>query len=1023
MKKIGSFFFSMLFTGLLVMIFAISIAYATFVENDYGAVTAKILIYNSRWFEILLLIMSINLIGSVFKNKLISKKRWPGVILHFSFLIILTGAAITRYYGYEGTMHIREGESSDFILSEPTFINVKAVKGNETVINEKQVMFSPYTANRFSTKLKIGGKQVTVKNLGFMPSAEEVLTADPAGSPLVSVLSVKNNTERNDFIMSSGDSRKVGNITFGFGLPGNKNDINLNLINGILFINSTDTITVLEMMGQEPVIIAPGTNTEIDTRKAYSVGDISFAVKQYLTKGITKLNYVAPQNDAQNKDAFQAEITIGNTARIVNVFGSKGELGEEYSTDIDGIDISLTYGSKEIKLPFSIQLTDFQLERYPGSNSPSSYASEVILKSGNTEKPFRIYMNNILKYHGYRFFQSSYDRDEKGTYLSVNHDSVGTTVTYTGYLLLAIGMILIFFNKNSRIKSLIRTSAKLRDERKKLFAILIIGLFFGLNASAQNPDFDKKHISEFDRLLIQSSKGRIEPVNTLASEILRKVAKKNSWQGMSPTEVFLDMQVNPEKWKNIAIIKVANSDLRKMLKADGNYLSFNSLINSGDGSYQLSQAVSAAYQKKSNERNRFDKEIINVDERVNILMEVFSGDFFTVFPVPGDENHKWISLNNAKLLGNEGETFAKSTLGNYFTSVSRNDWKTANVLLNQLKNYQQTQGAKIIPSATRINFEVIYNNLDIFGKLSKIYMLFGLIMLIINMIPIFNPKFKLGGLKKISLAVIFVLFIAHTAGLGIRWYISEHAPWSNGYESMVFISWATCLAGVIFAKRSEITLSMTTILAGLALMVAGMSWMSPEITNLVPVLKSYWLIVHVAVITSSYGFLGVGALLGMLNLILMVTRNKNNVTRVNFTIRELVNIIDIALLIGLILVTLGSFLGGVWANESWGRYWGWDPKETWALVTVLVYTFISHMHKISGFKGNFAVSSAALLGFSSVLMTYFGVNYYLSGLHSYAQGEPAPIPAGVYIAVVVVFILVVWAYFSERSYREPEPAE
>jgi ABC-type transport system involved in cytochrome c biogenesis permease subunit len=186
------------------------------------------------------------------------------------------------------------------------------------------------------------------------------------------------------------------------------------------------------------------------------------------------------------------------------------------------------------------------------------------------------------------------------------------------------------------------------------------------------------------------------------------------------------------------------------------------------------------------------------------------------------------------------------------------------------------------------------------------------------------------------------------------------------------------------------------------------------------VLKSYWLIVHVAIITSSYGFLGVGALLGMMNLILIISRNKNNVSRVNLTIRELANIINIALIIGLILVTLGSFLGGVWANESWGRYWGWDPKETWALVTVLVYTFISHMHKIPGFKGNFALSSAALVGFGSVLMTYFGVNYYLSGMHSYAQGDPPPVPVGVYIAVAVIFIMIVWAYFANGKYKSEE---
>ena len=1008
----------MFFTGLLVVIFAISIAYATFIENDYGTVTAKILVYNSKWFEILLFIICINLIGSIFTNKLIAKKRYPGVLLHLSFVVIFIGAAITRYYGYEGSMHIREGESSNTIISDPTFIGIKAKKGNQTMISEKHVLFSPYTANRFSESLNIDGQKVTIKNAAYMPSAEEVLVADPNGSPVVSLLTVANGSERKDFLLQPGETKKIGPVTLGFELPDNNTDINFSLKDGVLFVTTSDTMTVLEMMGQEPQVIEPNLSTQINTQKAYSVGNVSFAVKQFFTKGISKLNYVQPENGVANKDAIQAEVTVGNTTKIINVFGAKGELGEEYSTNIEGVDISVSYGSKIIEIPFSIHLNDFQLERYPGSNSPSSYASEVVLKDQNTEKPFRIYMNNILKYNGFRFFQSSYDRDEKGTILSVNHDSLGTSVTYFGYLMMALGMLLIFFNKNSRIKALIKTSAKLREERKKFFAVLIFGLFLGINANAQNVQYNKDHVSEFGKMLVQSPQGRVEPVNTLASEILRKVARKNNWQGMSSTEVYLDMQTNPEKWKDIPVIKVANSDLKRFLNTSGNYVSFNALFNPANGEYKLNQLVAATYEKKPNERNKYDKEIINVDERANIMMEVFQGDFLTIFPVPGHDNHKWISLKDSKLLGSEGETFAQNTISNYFSSVQRNDWATATTLLNQLKNYQNTQGAKIIPSATKVNFEVIYNNLDIFGKLSKIYMLLGLILLAMNLTTIFNPKFKLTGLKKISLALIFILFLAHTIGLGIRWYISDHAPWSNGYESMVFISWATCLAGLIFANRSEITLSTTTLLAGLSLMVAGFSWMSPEITNLVPVLKSYWLIVHVAIITSSYGFLGVGALLGMINLILMISRNKNNLARVNFTIRELVNIIDIALLIGLIMVTLGSFLGGVWANESWGRYWGWDPKETWALVTILVYTFISHMHKIPGFKGNYAVSVAALVGFSSVLMTYFGVNYYLSGLHSYAQGEPAPVPSGVYVAVVIVFVLIIWSYFKNKEFKK-----
>jgi len=775
-------------------------------------------------------------------------------------------------------------------------------------------------------------------------------------------------------------------------------------------------------MQSNPEVIPPNEETEVNTNNAYSIETINFAVKNFFLKGRTQLVYSQPQRGVSTIDAIQTIITAGNSSKDLVVYGTTGAVGEEYTTEINGVHVSLSFGSKLIHLPFSIHLNDFQLERYPGSNSPSSYASEVVLKDGGMEMPFRIFMNNILKYKGYRFFQSSYDTDEQGTILSVNHDSLGTSVTYIGYLIMAIGMVLTLFTRQSRFKSLLRKSAKLREERKKLFAVLILGLIFAFNANsqvAQNVSLNKDHVKKFEKLVIQNRQGRLEPVSTMASEILRKVAKKTSWQGMSATEVFLDMQANPEKWKNVEIIKVANPELRKMLGATGKFITFNSVVTTREmGGYRLSNLVSAAYEKKSNQRNKFDKEVMNVDERINILLSVFSGDFLTIFPIPGHDNQKWISVNQTNELDEVSARFARETILGYFNSIRNNDWATANKLLENLESNQQKFGASIIPPKTKINLEVIYNNLNIFGKLSKIFMFTGLTLLIIQLMTIFNPEIKLKGLKMLAFYFILILFLAETAGLAIRWYISGHAPWSNGYESMVFISWATCLGGLIFANRSEITLSLTTVLAGLALMVAGMSWMSPEITNLVPVLKSYWLIVHVAVITASYGFLGISALLGFLNLILMILRNKKNQARVNLTIKELMNIIQIAMIIGLLMITIGSFLGGVWANESWGRYWGWDPKETWALVTVLAYTFIGHMHKIKGFRGSFAVSTAAVLGISTVLMTYFGVNYYLSGLHSYAQGEPAPIPTGVYIAIAVVFMVIFAAYVSNRGQTE-----
>ncbi len=1017
MKKIVSFLSSILFTGILVVIFAIAIGYATFVENDYGTVTAKILIYNSKWFEVLLLVVCLNLIGSIFKYQLISKKKWTVLLFHIAFIVIIIGAAITRYYGFEGSMHIRENSSSNTITSDFTVVNIKASQGNYSVEKEKEVKFSPYTANRFSETLNLNGQTIHIKNILYMPSAVESVVIDPNGEPIVSLITVSQGM-RLDFNMKKGTSKELNGVQLGFLSSESNNDINLTVKDGALYISASDSLQISGMMETDIQKIPAGEEVEVSTQKVYTLGDLNFAVQQFLLNGKTQLEYVQPQQGMATANALQLQISVGNSSQELVVYGRDGEEGETFSTNIDGINISASFGAKNIELPFSIYLTNFQLERYPGSNSPSSYASEVVLKDGAKEMPYRIYMNNILKYNGYRFFQSSYDTDEQGTILSVNHDALGTGVTYFGYLIMAIGMILTLFNKNSRFKSLLRISAKLSEERKKLFAVFAGVFLLIFSSEAQTPqsqNYNKQHVSNFSELVIQSRQGRLEPVSTLASEIVRKVAKKTSWEGMSPTEVFLDMQVNPEKWKSIPIIKVANADLRKIIGISGKFASFNDFLSpTAQNGYKLSTLVSQVYEKKSNERNKFDKEVMNVDERVNILLNVFSGDFLTIFPIPEHSNSKWISANQSDEMDAENSAFVINTVSSYFNSVRNYDWATANQLLENLKKNQQKYGAAIIPSSTKIKLEVFYNDVNIFGKLSKIFMFSGIILLILQLISLFNPKFKFSRLKQIAFFFILILFLAETAGLGIRWYISDHAPWSNGYESMIFISWATCLGGLILARKSGITLSLTTVLAGLTLMVAGMSWMSPEITNLVPVLKSYWLIVHVAVITASYGFLGIGTLLGFLNLLLMIFRNKNNSKRINFTIRELVNIIQIALMIGLLMLTVGSFLGGVWANESWGRYWGWDPKETWALVTVLVYTFIGHMHRIPGFKGNFQISVAAVLGFSSVLMTYFGVNYYLSGLHSYAQGEPAPVPAGVYIAVAVVFIVIFAASFSEK---------
>ncbi|HEX2976325.1 MAG TPA: c-type cytochrome biogenesis protein CcsB, partial [Bacteroidales bacterium] len=331
--------------------------------------------------------------------------------------------------------------------------------------------------------------------------------------------------------------------------------------------------------------------------------------------------------------------------------------------------------------------------------------------------------------------------------------------------------------------------------------------------------------------------------------------------------------------------------------------------------------------------------------------------------------------------------------------------------------YQNRYAGYELPSRTETGAELLYYKLNIFEKLFPFYATIGILMLAGLIYTVIKGKKRNPMIVKISGWLLFAGFLIHTFGLALRWYISGHSPMSNGYESMLFISWVTLLAGFIFSRKSDFTLSATAVLAFMTLLVAHMSFMDPEITNLVPVLKSYWLTLHVSVITGSYGFLGLGAILGFITLILLSLTNSKNRDRISATIDELTVINYKTLTLGLYFLTIGTFLGAVWANESWGRYWGWDPKETWSLITIVVYSIVIHSRLIPGMKDIFTFNLLSLFAFSSVLMTYFGVNYYLSGLHSYAAGDPVPVPSFVYITVLVVAGLSLYAGSRYRKLK------
>ena len=1037
MKKIFNLLFSMQLTVVLLLIFAFTAGLATIIENDFGTTAAQIAVYNATWFEILLFFLAVNLGGSLVVNKMWAQKKYIIFFFHLSFIIILIGAGVTRYFGFEGSMRIRQGLDSNFIVSDKTYISARFEENNQTVVVRKQVLMADYGKPRPSFSLEANNQKFTIKTLDYVPNATVEIIKAPEGFPVVA-MTILDGMNRKSITLKENEAADLGNFDLSFTSTPVANTVNIINQKGNLFLVAPFSIISMSMGGQNGDTVGAGQLIPFIPRQIYNLGGVNLVVNQFETSAVLRPVRLpqGSQNDGSN--ALLLEISSGNERKEVVVWGERGVVGENSPVKIAGQWINLSYGSILISLPFKIKLNEFILERYPGSKSPSSYASEVTLidQSANKTFDFRIYMNHILKYKGYRFYQSSYDNDEKGTILSVNHDGWGTTISYLGYAIMSFGMIFALFTRRSRFSHTLKKIGETRAKRTSTLVTLLLPLLF-ISATAFGAAetkvvngvkvnvVDKDHAKKLSGVIVLSTNSRLEPVNTLSSKLLRKFTGKSTFEGLNSDQVFIGIISQPDVWRNVPIIKVTNNDLQKILNINSNYATFTDFFDfNNQNRYLIGEMVNEAYKKPASQQTRLDKEIIKADEKVNVFYMLYSGSYLTFFPKSNDPHEKWFNPGDEVTdVPSQDSLFIKNVIPLYIEALNQayisGNYSEADQMVEGIKMYQNKYAGHILASNSKLKIEMLYNKADIFERLFKFYGLFGVLFLIILFVNLVQPKIKIELLTKVFITILGIAFFLQTLGLAARWYISGHAPMSNGYESMVFISWAAMLAGFILVKkRSTIALAATTVLASLTLMVAHLNWMNPEVTNLVPVLKSIWLTIHVAVITSSYAFFGLGAKLGLFNLMLMIFQNKKNLQAFNLTIREISFTIEATLTIGLYMLTIGTFLGGVWANESWGRYWGWDPKETWALVTVLVYAVISHMHYIPGAMGRYLFNALAVLGFSSVLMTYFGVNYYLSGLHSYAAGDPVPIPTFVYYTMAILLIILVLAFINNNKMEE-----
>ena len=1056
MDKLLSSLFSMRWASVGLIVFLVAIGAATFIESIHGIQAAKISIYNAFWFEGLLLYLVLALVSNIFRYKMFTRAKIAMLSFHLSFIVILAGAAVTRYISFEGQMVIREGEGNNFIYTADPYVLINAqdmTSKSSPTLQAWKTYLSEFNSNDFEYDTKVGKKNVTLRYIDFKSDRVDSLQVNQKFKE--SALELVTEGKRSNFLTEN-DVLMVGQTPFYYSSarpdsPNQAPGIYLHHKDGKTWVYPSVALKSLPMRemekirasGQAPADslyqnYALNTWSEFTPFSLYLVGNQQVVFKRYIPHAKKVLVKAAKKNTG--KDYLTVELNDGKATKIVRLEGGRGQFPKPERFAMNGVVYQLEYGSIQKNIPFTVQCRDFRLDRYPGSNSPSSFESELTIddQRNNVKLNRRVFMNNVIDYDGYRFFQSAYELDnpstpenEEGTVLSVNHDALGTNITYVGYLLMALAMILSLFAPVGRFTFL---SEQLQKVKAKKASLGIIALLLTSNLLAQHQHQHKakpvhheittEHADELASLLVQDYEGRIVPFHTLADQLTRKLTHSNKYKDLNAVQFVLSLHMYPSYWVSQPFIQVPRN-LREPLKLK----EFESImsLSSKDSEFKWMAQYQAAHQKLESKRNEFDKKLIKLNEKYEVANNIFMWQFMRVIPGKNDANNTWFVPLSMEL--GKKDTLSSKMFVNYLAAVhdggQRHTFGEATDVLKTFKKFQRKAGKAVAPTESVVSLEISYNKMEIFKHAYQLYLLSGMLLLIVFFIGIFfrseQALNRLKWPKRIFIAITIITFVYHGVGLGLRWAISGHAPWSNGYEAIVFIGWVTMIAGFAFAKKNQVVLAGAAVLAALMLWVTEMNLMDPEITPLVPVLKSYWLMIHVAIITGSYGFLGLACILGLINLKLYLLQSEKSAALVKLNIQEITYIAEMTMTVGLYMLTIGTFLGGVWANESWGRYWGWDPKETWALVSVLVYAVILHFRMIPGLQGRFLFNALAFWGYSAILFTFFGVNFMLVGLHSYAQGEGlGQFPTWLIYLIIAFALLTTLAFLRNKSIEKKQ---
>ncbi len=644
---------------------------------------------------------------------------------------------------------------------------------------------------------------------------------------------------------------------------------------------------------------------------------------------------------------------------------------------------------EERRLPFSIKLDNFDIKYHEGTMAVADYETRfTIIDRDGKETPALVSMNNIYSHGGIRLYQASYDGDQRGSILSMNEDPVGITITYTGYALLFLSLLWMLFDPKGAFRQLLRSPLL---KRGVLMAVLSLGF---ANANALNT-MPKETAEKFGTLNILYN-DRICPLQTFAIDFTKKLYGKASYRDYTAEQVLAGFIFWSEEWSGEPLMKMKGGVLKSTLQLP-DYCSVSTFFNPTMGGYILGPYVQEYYQ---GQQDKFHRQAADVDDRLMLVMELRQGTLLKMFPDTTGGTAKWYAPTDKLPASMDRDTqlFVQNLFALLQEYLYEGDNAKVSEVIDKIARYQQANGGSSLPTPQQTKAERIYNKVPFATILFMANLTIGLLSLLLTIVRLTLDEGKnkakggiLGTLlcnQRTTNAALRILMslsvLALTLCLALRWVVSGKIPMANGYETMLFVAWLVMLLSLAVSRRFRIALPLGFIMSGFFLLVSHIGQMDPNISHVMPVLNSPLLSVHVSIIMLAFALLSLTFICGLTALLLHMLALRNGHTQFCEQTEALALLSRLFLYPALAALGFGIFIGAIWANVSWGKYWGWDPKEVWALITFMVYAAAAHVQSLPSMRRPMTYHTFMTLAFLTILMTYFGVNYFLGGMHSYA---------------------------------------